>query len=129
MKGLFLLKSIVAAMSHYEHDENYNDLSEEEKSYMDFVDSCLYGEDELISDRSTKLMLLILRYSASENQMSDNEFVREKDKLLEGLSKENVETLECFMYCCINTMGIYSEERVQIRKLKKERNDKNDKSK
>ena len=120
MKGPFLLKSIVAAMSHYEHDKNYNDLSEEEKSYMDFVDSCLYGENELISDKCTKIMLLILRYTASEEGMSDEEFVLEKNKLLEGLSKEDIETLECFMYYCINTMGIYSEERVQERKLRKE---------
>ena len=123
MNGLFLLKSIVAAMSHYEDDENYNDLSEEEKSYMDFVDNCLYGENELISDKSTKIMLLLLKYTASEESMSDEDFVKEKSRILEGLSKGDTETLECFMYCCINTMGIYSEERVQERKLKKERND------
>ena len=124
MKGLFLLKSIVGAMGHYEHDENYNDLSEEEKSYMDFVDNCLYGENELISDKCTKIMILLLRYTASEEKMSDDDFVDQKNRLLEGLSKDDIETLECFMYCCINTMGIYSEERVQERKLKKEGNDK-----
>ena len=125
MKGLFILKSIVGAMVHYSNDENYNDLSEEEKSYIDFVDDCLYGENELISDKSTKIMLLILRYCASEKQMSDEEFVTEKDSILEGLSQENIEILECFMYCCINTMGIYSEERVQERQLKKKGNDNN----
>lgn len=129
MKGLFLLKSIVGAMGHYEHDENYYDLSEEEKSYMDFVDNCLYGENELISDKCTKIMILLLRYTASEEKMSDDDFVDQKNRILEGLSKDDIETLECFTYCCINTMGIYSEERVQERKLKKEGNDNNDKNK
>ena len=124
MKEKFLFNSIVSAMGCYGHDKNYDDLSEEEKNYMDFVDNCLYGENELISDKCTKIMLLILRYSLSEEGMSDEEFASEKNRILEGLSKEDMETLECFMYCCINTMGIYSEERVQERKLKKKGNDK-----
>lgn len=124
MKELFMLKSIVNTFSHYNYDEKYNDLSEVEKSYMDFVDNCLYGENEFISDKSSKIMILIFRYSTSEGKMTDEEFISEKNKILEGLSKNDIETLECFMYCCINTMGIYSEERVQERILKKRGNDK-----
>ena len=125
MKNFFLINYLISAMSGYKNPEYYN-LTEEEKADMDFVDECLYESDEKISTASTKIMFLVMEYSArsEDNLMSDEEFFSRKYEITKDLTKEEKDVIDCFGRSLINTMGIYSEERIHERRLKKERNDK-----
>ena len=43
IKNLFLVSSLLKT---YSNDEDYSELSDVEKYYMDFVDNCLFHETE-----------------------------------------------------------------------------------
>ena len=129
MRGLFIIESMVAAMSGYNTPRPSN-LTEAENNCLDYVEECLYGSNELINDKSTELMLLLLKYCAAyeDKPMTDEEFETEKNKILEGLSEDDVDTLEIFLYCYYQKMSIYSRERDKNKTLKMKGNDYNDKN-
>ena len=127
-----LLSSLVAAMgggSYYPYD--YSDLSPEEAAEMKFIDNCLFGCSERISDACSKIQLLILEYASRFNNdtMSDEEFFSKKHAITKDLSSEEKDIIDIFGRAVFDTMGIYSEERVAERQLKKKGNDNNVKSK
>lgn len=67
-------------------------------------------------------MLFILELSSkigTDEESTAEEVSLKKEMLLSGFNKEDKEKIESFMYSCIQTMGIYSEEKKQERKLKK----------
>lgn len=122
MNELFTM--LLLSQSQYGYNPEYENLSDEEKAYMDYVDECLKNSDERFSDACTRIMLFILEASSkmnTEDELTQEEATNQKNKLLSGFSEEDKERLESFMYACIQTMGIYSEERVQERKQEKEK--------
>ena len=110
-------------INSYNNPEYYN-LSEEEKNNMDFVDKCIYSDNKKISDASFKTMLLIIEISNNPDLYEPEDLHVRFDEINEGLSIDEQSIMSKFTLACINTMGIYSEEAVQERQLRKERNDK-----
>ena len=109
---------------YYGYNPEYENLSEEEKAYMDYVDECLNETDERFSAACTKAMLFILEASSkmgTEEELTNDEALLQKEIILNGFSQEDKDRIESFMYACIQTMGIYSEERVQERKHAKDK--------
>ena len=111
---------------NYGYNSEYENLSDEEKAYMDYVDKCMMSDDEMFSNAVTRIMLLILEVSSkmgTPKELTDEEVRMQKQTILAPFSEEDKQKLESFMYAVIQTMGIYSEERVTERKLKKKGND------
>jgi len=119
MYNFFLINYLISTMSGYKNPEYYN-LTLEEKADMDFVDCCLYGENEKISNASSKIMFLVMEYSArsEDNLMTDEEFFSRKFEITKELSEEEKDIIDCFGRSLINSMGIYSEEKILKRKQK-----------
>ena len=69
-------------------------------------------------------MLFILdalnRMDTSE-ELTKEEAKKQKEELLKDLNQEDQKRLELFMYACIQTIGIYSEERIEERNKEKEK--------
>lgn len=123
----FYLDALARAVGNGYYPDGYEDLSEEEKKLLKYVDKCLYEEDEKISDACSHYMLLILELASkmdTDEELTTEEVNIRKEKILDGFNQDDKEKIEFFGYACINTMGIYSEERVQERKLRKKGNDK-----
>ena len=121
MNDFLLMKSMLESMFG-QYDPNYDDLTLEEKNQLDFVDLCLFTYDnEKIRDACSNLMFLILRYCASleSTPMSDDEFIVEKNKITADLNDDEKCIIYTFGYCLINSMGIYSEENIKLRKERK----------
>ena len=119
-----LLIMYLLNQNRYGYNLEYENLSEEEKTYMDYVDECLNETDEKFSEACTKAMLLILEISSKMNtdeEKANEEVTLQKEKILTGFSLEDKDRLESFMYACIQTMGIYSEERAEERRQAKEK--------
>lgn len=117
-----LLMSPLLNKFHYGYNPEYENLSEEEKACMDYVDKCLNETDEKFSGACTKIMLFILEISSKMNtdeELTYEEIFLKKEKILNGFNEEDKDKIELFMYACIQTVGIYSEERIQERKQEK----------
>lgn len=124
MNGPFITQFL--SFSTFGYNPEYENLSDQEKTYMNYVDKCLNDPDEDFSYTCTLIMLSLLRTASKLNtdeEPTSEELQKEKEKLLEGYSEEDRSRLESFMFACIQTMGIYSEESVMERKLRNERND------
>lgn len=122
MKNILMMPFLM--QHHYGYNPEYENLSEEDKYYLDYVDKCLFESDEKFSNACTKAMLLILELlsKVDTNQEPSNEEVElKKEKILSEFSKEDQERLELFMYACIQTIGIYSEDEIKKRKTNKEK--------
>ncbi len=123
MNRLFMFPFLLSQFN-YGFNPEYENLSEEEKSYMDYVDKCLEESDEKFGDACTRAMLFILDASTkmgTDEELTDKEAALQKEKILNGFNQEDKDRLELFMYACIQTMGIYSEERIKERKQAKEK--------
>ena len=105
----------------YSFNPEYNNLSEEEKYYLDYVDECLQSENERINDACFHTMLLILKLSEDPDKYQPEDVNAELAKITVNLTEEEKPIINDFMIACINSLGVYSEERVQERKLKRER--------
>lgn len=122
MNKLLLMQII--GQCNYGYNPEYENLSEEEKSYMDYVDECLSEIDEKFKDACTKTMLLILEVYCkigTDEEPTNEEVELKKDIILSGFNQKDKDKLETFMYACIQTIGIYSEERVKERKTSKDK--------
>ena len=120
-----LMLNILLSQFNYEYNSEYENLSDEEKVYMDYVDMCLNDPKEKFCDACSKAMLLILKIISKidiEEELSNEEIALEKEQLLSEFNQEDKERIESFMYACIQTVGIYSEERVQERRQEKDKN-------
>ena len=115
-----ILSSMFAILGSYKDPEYYN-LSKEERENLDYMDSCITSENKNISDAAFKTMMLILELSVDPDKYQPEELHEVQEKILEGLSSEEVGAINKFIPACINSMGIYSEESKQERKLKRER--------
>ena len=106
---------LVGMLSSLHHDKYYDDLTEEEKLYVDTVDKYLFFEDDQkLNTACSRMMFLILKASVTigtSEEMSEDEVLKEEEK----------QKVDDFTYSCIQCMGIYSEERVNERMLKRER--------
>ncbi len=114
------------ATHNYGYNPEYENLSDEEKAYMDYVDKCMMNDDEEFSDAVTRIMLFILEVSSkmdTPEELTEEQIAVQKQEILAPFSEEDKQKLESFMYAVIQTMGIYSEESVMERKLRNERND------
>lgn len=114
----FLMISLLLNQSKYGYNSEYENLSEEEKKCIDYVDKCLNETDEIFNDACTKAMLFILDTAnkfGTDEELTKEETTLQKKELLSGLNKEQQERLELFMYACVQTIGIYSEERIEER--------------
>ena len=119
-----LMLNILLSQFNYEYNSEYENLSDEEKVYMDYVDMCLNDPNEKFCDACSKAMLLILKIISKidiEEELSNEEIALEKEQLLSEFNQEDKERIESFMYACIQTVGIYSEERVQERRQEKDK--------
>ena len=90
----------------------------------DYIDKCLYESDENFSDACTKSMILILEVFSkigTDEELTDGDITFKKEKIIFEFSQEEKDRIESFMFACIQTIGIYSEERVQERKTRKEK--------
>lgn len=120
MNKLLMMQFLSQSNYSYNREDEY--LSEEEKKYLDYVDKCLYESDEKFSDACTKSMFLILEVFSkidTKEELTDEEINFKKEKIIFEFSQEEKDRLELFMYACIQTIGIYSEERIEERKLNK----------
>lgn len=115
---------MILKLYNYKYISEYENLSDEEKVYMDYVDMCLNDPNEKFCDACSKAMLLILKIISkidTEEELSNEEIALEKEQLLSEFNQEDKERIESFMYACIQTVGIYSEERVQERRQGKDK--------
>ncbi len=119
-----LLMMQFLSQSNYQYNSEYENLSEEEKSYLDYIDKCLYESDEKFSDACVKSMFLILEVFSkigTDEELTNEEITLKKGKIIFEFSQEEKDRIESFMYACIQTIGIYSEERIKERKSNKEK--------
>ena len=118
------LWGILGIYNRFDNQGYYNELDGEEKGYMDYVNNCLFNSDEKISTACSKMMLLILKaYSSLKDNedICDEEIQSEKNLIYSDLNDEEKEIVDSFGHACINTIGIYSEESINQRKLRNER--------
>jgi len=105
-------------------EPEYLNLTKEEKANLEYVDKCLFSENENINNASFHIMLLLIELSNMPDKYGPEELSNEFDKILNDLSNDERKIINNFIPACVNSMGIYSEERKKERKLKKERIDK-----
>lgn len=114
-----LMPYLLLSQHSYGYYPEYVNLTEEEKKYMDFVNKCLNETNDKFSDACTRSMLFILEITSKMGtceELTNEELAVKKEQLLSDFGLEDRQKLESFMYACIQTMGIYSEERIQERK-------------
>ena len=122
MNRTFMLPSLVRWYGSY-LDYDYSDLTEEEKAYLNYYDECLFNENKSISDASFKMQMLILEFierSNAGNEMTDEEINKRKKEIFKDLTEEEIQIVNNFGYACTVVKGMFSEERREERKLKKE---------
>ena len=108
----------------YGNEIEYANLSKEEKEYLDFMDRCLYSENVRINDASFHMMLFLIELSSNVDAYTYEQVKKRKEEIYKYLTFEERDVLEKFTYACINSMGIYSEEAKNERKLKMRKDDK-----
>ena len=119
-----LLFQLLSSQFNYEYNSEYNNLSDDEKKFVDYVDGCLKETDEKFSDACTKAMLFILdafNRLGTDRELTDEEAVLQKEDVLNGFNQEDKDRLELFIYACIQIVGIYSEERIRERREQKDK--------
>lgn len=119
-----LLMMQLLCQCHYGYNPEYENLSEEEKYYFDYVNKCLYESNEKFSNACLQSMLLILQVFSkigTDEELTDEDITLKKEMLLSEFIKDDRDRLELFMYACIQTIGIYNEERIQERRSNKEK--------
>lgn len=120
MRSSILLMQLIGGS--YTNESEYKNLTDEEKQNIDYLNICLSNNNLDFEDACTRLMLLVLDVASKLNtpdEQSFEEVQREKEKILEKFTESDREKLDAFLYACINSIGIYSEERVKERKMKK----------
>ncbi len=129
----FLMLSFLVSQYSLDYNSENRNLSEEEKAYINYVDKCLIDTDERFCDACTRAMFYILESvnkMGTEEELTKEEIALQKEKILSGFSQEDKERLELFMYACIQTIGIYSEERNEetekslVKEIKKNKDNK-----
>ena len=77
-----LLMQLLASY-HFGYNPEYENLSDEEKYYMDYCDECLSDRNEHFTSACTRIMLFIL--DAASKMGTENEFTQEE---VEGKKQE-----------------------------------------
>ena len=115
MNNAFFLPYIFGSYNEFE----YYNLNEDEKSYLDYMDSCLFSDNEKIQNASFYIMLLLIKISKNIDEYTNEKVIEEKNQILKDLTLEEKEIMDKFTISCINSMGIYSDDSKKERKLKK----------
>ena len=121
MNRTFMLPSLVRWYGSY-LDYDYSDLTEEEKTCLNYYDECLFNSNEKISDASSKMQMLILEFiskSEAGNEMTMEECDIKKQEIFKELTDEEKQIVYNFGYACSQVIGIFSEERKAERSLKR----------
>ncbi len=121
VKDLFVLASALG--SSYDNCD-YDNLNEEEKFFVDYFNECLNDDNQEFKDACFETMILLLELAtrvAMEEDVTQEEVQRRKDAIQQSFNQDDKERLDSFTYACIQTMGIYSDDRVVERKLRNER--------
>ena len=122
MYNALLFMSLVG-QNYFGYNSEYENLDEEEKANMDYFNECLQETDGKFQGACTNLMLLVLEILSkmdTEDEMSDVEVMAKKNEILHDFNESDKQRLDTFLYSCIQCVGIYSEERVEERKQRKE---------
>ena len=122
MDKLSMMQLLV--QTNYGHNPEYENLSEEEKNYLDYFDKCLCESNEKFSDACLKLMLLILEVFGkigTDEEIDDETIALKKEEIIFEFNDKEKHRFDLFIFSCIQVIGIYSEERIQERKLNKEK--------
>ena len=120
MKDFSWLTFPYFAFGDYSFNPEYNNLNEEEKFYLDYMDSCLQSENERINNACFEAMLLVMKLS--DDPDAEPEDVHSRIEAIKStLDEKDRGIIDDFLIACINSMGVFSEERVQERRLKRER--------
>ena len=68
---------------NYGYNSEYENLTEEEKAYMDYIDKCLMEKDSRFSDACTNAMLFVLDVSSRINNDEElKDIALQKERLL-----------------------------------------------
>ena len=118
MKSLSLLYLFGAIE---EENLEYSNLTDKEKEDLDYMDKCLFSEDEKIRDASFKTMLLLLEIIIEPDKYEPEELNKKQSEIIKDLSNDEIIIINKYILACINSIGLYSKERIKERKLKKER--------
>ena len=111
------------ALSHEYDDPEYHNLSDEERTNLDFMNECLFSENEKINNASFYMMMLIIKMSDNIDSYTEEKVKTEMDIIKSGLTDDEKNIIDNFAYSCINSIGIYNEESKKLRRQKNERND------
>ena len=88
-----LMLNILLSQFNYEYNSEYENLSDEEKVYMDYVDMCLNDPNEKFCDACSKAMLLILKIISKidiEEELSKYDDLRKgKIVIVNGMAYKN----------------------------------------
>jgi len=117
---LYLLSMLT---NHSYRNNDYEELNDEEKLYLDSTNKMLFHESENIKNASFRIMLLSLKVCSSlgtDDELSQEEIDAERDEIKKDLNEEEKDLLEAFEWACIQTIGIYSEEAKRNRELRNE---------
>ena len=109
------------SLSNYYNELEYFNLSDEEKKNLDYMNECIFNENNKINNASFYIMMMLIELSNDPDKYTQEEINIKKEEIYKDLNEEEIDIMERFIISCINSMGIYSEEEI---KLRKERNDK-----
>ena len=106
------------ALSHEYDDPEYHNLSDEERTNLDFMNECLFSENEKINNASFYMMMLIIKMSDNIDSYTEEKVKTEMDIIKSGLTDDEKNIIDNFAYSCINSIGIYNEESKKLRRQK-----------
>ena len=115
--------SMYAFGNDYKLHPEYVNLSDEEKANLAFLDSCFQSKNTKIRDASFSTMLLLAELNAQPDKYVPEEIHSKIEEIQKDLNEEEIAIMNNFMITCTSSMGVYSEKRVQERKLKMKGND------
>ena len=96
---------------------DYSNLTEEEKKDLEFVDSCLFGENERISEAAGYMQLFILELSVEPDKYEPEAIHERMEEINSKLTEEEKAIIDKFTLACIKSIGVLSKERGNTRKL------------
>jgi len=115
MHGMFSMYALGGKFNNLE----YFNLTEEEKSDLDYMNQCIFSENEKINNASFHIMMMLIELSDDPDKYEPEDIQIKKEEIYKGLTPEEISIMEKSVISCINCMGIYSDDRVQERKLNK----------
>ena len=101
------------------NDPNYIYLTDKEKKDLEFIDSCIYSDNENINNTSFYLMMLVLEIANDPDSFIPEVIQERENAIINNLTDEEKVTMKKFFNACINSLGVLNEENINQRKLEK----------